>query len=37
MDSVVLGSIAALVATIVVIGYFTYRFIKIINGKGDSE
>ncbi len=37
MDAVVIGTIIALAGTVIVIGYLTYRFIKIINGKDDSE
>lgn len=37
MDAVVIGTIAALGGTLVVIGYLAYRFIKIINSKDDQE
>jgi len=37
MDAVVIGVIIALAGTGIVIGYLTYRFFKIINGKNDSE
>jgi len=37
MDAVVIGVIIALAGTLLVIGYLTYRFFKIIMGSGDDE
>ena len=37
MDAVVIGTIIALLGTIIVIGYLSYRFFKIIGSKDDSE
>ncbi len=37
MDAVVIGTIIALVGTLIIIGYMAYRFFKIINGSEDDE
>jgi len=37
MDAVVIGVIIALAGTLLVIGYLTYRFFKIIMGNDNNE
>ena len=37
MDSVVIGVIIALAATLLVIGYLAYRFFRIILGKDNGD
>jgi hypothetical protein len=37
MDAVVIGVIISLAGTVLVIGYLSYRFFKIIGSKDDSE
>ena len=37
MDAVVIGSILTIAGTLLIIGYLSYRFFKIICSKDDSE